>query len=83
MLSLTTAANGKVPSQPFFLDVDIRLDLFHAVQWFLKTIPVGASIGKEYGLVSRRPSDLGEKRNEPTADKEKMLKNLAGFELKW
>lgn len=37
-----------------FPDVDIRLDLFHAVQRFFKTIPVGASIGKEYGLVFRR-----------------------------
>lgn len=37
-----------------FPDFDIRLDLFHAVQRFLKTIPVGASIGKEYGLVFRR-----------------------------
>ena len=37
-----------------FPDVDIRLDLFPAVQRFLKTIPVGASIGKEYGLVFRR-----------------------------
>ena len=63
-----------------FPDVDIRLDLFHALQRFLKTVPVGARIGsdiaKEYGLVFRRPSDLGEKRNQ-------MLKNLAGFELKW
>ena len=70
-----------------FPDVDIRLDLFHALQRCLKTVPVGARIGsdiaKEYGLVFRRPSDLGEKRNQPTADKEKMLKNLAGFELKW
>ena len=53
----------------------------------MKTVPVGARIGsgiaKEYGLVFHRPSDLGEKCNQPTADKEKMLKNLAGFELKW
>lgn len=42
------------------------------LQRFLKTVPVGARIGsdiaKEYGLVFRRPSDLGEKRNQ-------MLKN--------
>ena len=38
-----------------FPDVDIRLDLFHALQRFLKTVPVGNRIGsdiaKEYGLV--------------------------------
>ena len=44
---------------------------------------IGSGIAKEYGLVFRRLSDLGEKRNQPTADKKKMLKNLAGFELKW
>ena len=70
-----------------FPDAEIKLDLFHAVQRFLKTLPVGARIGsgiaKEYGLIFRRPSDLGEKRTQPTADKDTILKNLAGFEKKW
>ena len=34
-------------------DVDIGLDLFHAVQRFLKTIPVGASIGKVFSVAHR------------------------------
>ena len=36
-----------------FPDDDIRLDLFHAVQRFLKTIPVGASIGKVFSVAHR------------------------------
>lgn len=36
-----------------FPDVDIRLDPFHAVQRFLKTIPVGASIGKVFSVAHR------------------------------
>ena len=70
-----------------FPDIDIKLDLFHAVQGFLKTLPgcaiIGSGIAKEYGLIFRRPSDLGEKRTQSTADKEKLLKNLEGFQRKW
>ena len=70
-----------------FPDIAIKLDLFHAVQRFLKTLPgctrIGSGIAKEYGLIFRRPSDLGEKRTQPTVDKETMLKNLEGFQTKW
>jgi hypothetical protein len=41
------------------------------------------NICKQYGLIFRKPSDLGEKRTQETADANVILKNLLSFELKW
>ena len=70
-----------------FHNVQVKLDLFHAVQRFQRTlssdIRLRSGICREYGLVFRRADDLGEKRLKETPDKETILRNLESFEKKW
>jgi len=52
--------------------VSVRLDIFHAVQRIVKTLPKGTiesyKFGKEVGLVFRKDGDVGEERMFPTPD---------------
>ena len=68
-------------------DVPVKLDLFHAVQRFLSALPrnsrVCSGVSKEYGMVFRDPSDLGDVRMKCTPDATSIAKNLDSFEKKW
>ena len=70
-----------------FPGVQIKLDLFHAVQRFLTQLPkrsrLTSEITKEYGLIFRPRHDLGEKRLHATPDPDTILRNIASFEHKW
>lgn len=70
-----------------FPGIPVKLDLFHAVQRFVKTIskrnPYHRAISKDYGLIFRDPKDLGEKRTMPTPEPSVILHNLDQFLSKW
>ena len=70
-----------------FPGIPVKLDLFHAVQQFVKTIskrnPYQRAISKDYGLIFRVPKDLGEKRTMPTPEPSVILHNLDQFLTKW
>ena len=63
-----------------FPAISVKLDLFHAIQRFVSTLPMVVrkytNICKEYGLVFRNPSDTGVQRQINTPDKEILLVNL-------
>lgn len=71
----------------------IKLDPFHAIQWFPskshKKGSKGSPIQKQrfqivtdFNLVIRDPTDLGKKRNKPTHSKD-ILKNIDNFRKQW
>lgn len=70
-----------------FHNVQVKLDLFHAVQRFQRTLSrdvrLKCGICREYGLVFRSADDLGEKRLKATPDTNTILRNLESFEKKW
>jgi hypothetical protein len=70
-----------------FPNVLVKLDLFHAVQRFVTSLPMevrlNTDICRAYGLVFRQPNDLGSKRLRPTPDSKTLLINLESFERKW
>ena len=60
--------------------MSVRLDIFHAVQRIVKTLPKGTiesyKFAKEVGLVFRKDGDVGEERVFPTPDPECIESNL-------
>ena len=70
-----------------FPGVPIKLDLFHAIQRFTSSVPkrkqYHAKITRDYSLVFRAPTDIGEKRPENTPDSHVLQDNLEKFENKW
>lgn len=70
-----------------FPGIVVKLDLFHAVQRFVSTLPMVvrkcSNICKEYGLVFRSPNDIGIQRLQKTPNKEILRVNLESFEQKW
>ena len=70
-----------------FPGTPIKLDLFHAVQRFVKTIskrnPYHRAVSRDYGLIFRDPKDLGERRTMPTPEPSVILHNLDQFLSKW
>ena len=70
-----------------FPNAQVKLDIFHAVQRFLRTLTsdvrLRSGIAKEYGLVFRHADDLGVKRLKETPDVHVILRNLESFEKKW
>ena len=70
-----------------FPNVPVKLELFHAVQRMLKTIPkhstMYAQIAKDYPMVFRDPLDIGLERRLPTPTKEVLVANLEKFKNKW
>ncbi|XP_028410080.1 uncharacterized protein LOC114532711 [Dendronephthya gigantea] len=71
----------------FFPNILVKLDLFHAVQRFVTTLPMAirlnTDICKGYGLIFRQSNDLGIKRLQPTPDKETLIANLESFQRWW
>ena len=70
-----------------FPGVPVKLDFFHAVQRFVKTIsklnPFFREVSNDYGLVFRDNRDLGDKRTMDTPSCNVLLANLEIFLLKW
>ena len=71
----------------FFPETPIKLDLFHAVQRFVKTLskrnPYHRAVSRDYGLIFRDPKDHGERRTMPTPEPSVILHNLDQFLSKW
>ena len=70
-----------------FPGTPIKLDLFHAVQRFVKTLskrnPYHRAVSRHYGLIFRDLKDLGERRTMPTPEPSVILHNLDQFLGKW
>ena len=66
-----------------FLNSVIKLDLFHAVQRFVKTLKkknsVHWNVASDFGKVFRQPHDLGDIRKMPTPNTDTLLANLQNF----
>ena len=73
--------------QQIFSGVPVKLDIFHAYQRFVKTLPKAFSsrkkLASEFGLIFRRNGDRGEKRSMNTPCVEEIEGNLAMFLQKW
>ena len=73
--------------QSVFPDVEVKLDLFHAVQRVTKTIPKGTELSKkfskEFGMIFRAREDSSEVRKMPTPHPEVMIENLENFVKRW
>ena len=73
--------------QSVFPDVEVKLDLFHAVQRVTKTIPKGTELSKkfskEFGMIFRAREDSSEVRKMPTPHPEVMTENLENFVKRW
>ena len=73
--------------QQIFSGVPVKLDIFHACQRFVRTLPKAFSLRKklasEFGLIFRRNGDFGEKRSMNTPCTEEIESNLAMFLKKW
>ena len=71
----------------YFPDVCVKLDIFHAVQRFVRKIPKrskhSSESAKEYGLVFRQLGDIGKHLSSPTPSPTIILKNLEKFCPKW
>ena len=70
------SSDGKCATklEEVFPGVPVKLDIFHAVQRFTSSIPkrkqYHAQLARDYSLVFRDPTDLGEKRTADTPVKE-------------
>ena len=73
--------------QSVFPGVDVKLDLFHAVQRVTKVIPKGSEISKKFskdlGMIFRQNGDCGEIREMATPSQAVILENLDNFSKRW
>lgn len=68
-------------------EIEVKLDLFHAVQRITKHMPKRhpflTECLKDLKLVFRQPSDIGARRTQPTPDPSCLITNLDNFVKKW
>jgi hypothetical protein len=87
------AWRGKL-KEVFGDDVEVKLDLFHAVQRTIKTIPkrgkrdsvikmIRRRMIDDFTMIFRHPSDHGPARTVDTPSKIKLLEQLDNFLVKW
>lgn len=73
--------------ESIFPNVNIKLDVFHAVQRIVKTFPKGTEaskqISKDFGLIFRRDGDCGDSRQQSTPDPDVIERNLNNFIVRW
>ena len=73
--------------EEIFPGTAIKLDLFHAVQRFVKTLKkkdsVQRDMASDFGKIFRDPQDLGDIRKMSTPGKDILLSNLQNFLKKW
>ena len=67
--------------------VPVKLDLFHACQRFVRTVPKGSfqsqQLSNQFGLIFRANDDVGQSRTMETPDAESIEANLQMFVQKW
>ena len=87
MIIIDNCCKWKEGLNRLFPGTPIKLDLFHAVQWFVKTLskrnPYHRAVCRDYGLIFRELKDLGERRTMPTPEPSVILHNLDQFLGKW
>ena len=70
-----------------FLGVEVKLDLFHAVQRITKTLrkadPLANAFMREFSQIFRQDDDQGSTRLKDTPDKEQLEKNLNSLVERW
>ena len=73
--------------QSVFPGVEVKLDIFHAVQRVAKVIPKGSQFSKKFskdlGMTFRQNSDCGEVREMATPSQAVILENLENFSKRW
>ena len=73
--------------QCYFPLVPFKLDIFHAVQRIVKTLPKGTvesqTFAKEVGLLFHRDGDIGEERMFATPDPDCIESNMVQLLFKW
>ena len=70
-----------------FLGVEVKLDLFHAVQRITKNLrkanPLANAFMQEFSQIFRQDDDQGSTRLKDTPDKEQLEKNLNSLIERW
>ncbi|XP_032218510.1 uncharacterized protein LOC5518042, partial [Nematostella vectensis] len=70
-----------------FQNVPVYLDLYHACQRFIKTLPKGSpfsqKMAKEFGLIFRSDGDTGDQRKQVTPEPDIIESNMQMFISKW
>lgn len=73
--------------QSVFPEVEVKLDLFHAVQRVTKVIPKGSEFSKrfakDFGMIFRQNGDCGEVCKMSTPSPPVLLENLDNFRKRW
>ena len=73
--------------QSVFPGVEVKLDIFHAVQRVTKAIPKGSEFSKKFtkdlGMIFRQKSDCGEVREMATPSHADILQNVDDFIKRW
>ena len=73
--------------QSVFPGVEVKLDIFHAVQRVTKVIPKGSEFSKKFskdlGMIFRQNGDCGEFREMATPSQAVILENLENFSKRW
>ena len=73
--------------QSVFPGVEVKLDIFHAIQRVTRAIPKGSEFSKKFtkdlGMIFRQKSDCGEVREMATPSHPVILQNVDNFIKRW
>ena len=88
LIAIDDCCENRNKYQSVFAKAQIELDIFHACQRVLRTLETGQSVprhqfGKEFGLVFRQSTDLGENRLMVTPDPLEIEANLDRLLERW
>lgn len=87
MIMVDDCCSSRPSYRKVFPAVPVKLDLFHACQRFVRTVPKGScqskQLSNEFGLIFRANDDVGATRAMETPDSESIEANLEMFVKKW
>ena len=87
MIMVDDCCSSRPSYRKVFPCVPVKLDLFHACQRFVRTVPKGSfqsqQLSNEFGLIFRANDDVGQFRTMETPDAESIEANLQMFVQKW
>ena len=88
MIAIDDCCKNRNKYQSVFPNAQIKLDIFHACQRVLRTLETGQSLlrhqfGKEFGLIFRQSTDLGETQLKVTPDPLEIEANLDRLIERW
>ena len=87
MVVVDDCCSVKASYRKVFPETVVKLDLYHACQRFVKTLPKGLpksqQLSKEFGLIFRANGDTGPDRGMETPDVETIESSLEMFLKKW